>query len=236
MPEDHGDLGFNPRDLIKSKRVQMYLLPVRVLVSFSLLALIVGGPRRFFSVLPGQVFAGLFLLQIVFERVFMAPDLGGNEKDRGSMFVAFTGLALTYIAAVADWYWLRPHWSAWSFNWVWTLVGGSIFAIGMFIRISAIVTLGKFFTGSVRIHEGHEMIQTGLYRTLRHPAYLGLSVMTLGCVTIFASLLGYVSFVIIYIPCLMNRIKIEEQVLLEEFGDGYREYSRRTKRLVPFIY
>lgn len=226
----------NPRDLFKSKPVQMFLLPVRVIVSLSLIALVAGGPNRFFSELPGQVFAGLFLLQVVFERIFMAPDLGGSQKDRGSLFVAFTGLALTYVASVVDWYWVRPLWSPWPYHWVWLVIGGCVFAGGMVLRLVSMVTLGKFFTGSVRIHEGHEMIQHGPYRLLRHPAYLGLSIITLGCATLFASFMGYISFVILYIPGLMRRIKVEEEVLTEEFGDGYREYSRRTKRLVPFVY
>jgi protein-S-isoprenylcysteine O-methyltransferase Ste14 len=236
MLGDRKSISVTAHDLIRTKRLQMFLLPVRIMVAISLLAAVAGGPRRFFYELPGQVFSCLLVIQIIFERVFMSPDLGGSRKDRGSLVIAFSGLALTCMASVVDWYWLRPHWSLLPFNWIWVVVGASLYAGGMTFRLVAIISLGKFFTGSVRIHDGHEMIQSGPYRLVRHPAYLGLVVLTIGGITIFASLFGYLCFFLLFLPGLMQRIRVEEEVLTDEFGDGYREYCKRTKRLVPFIY
>jgi protein-S-isoprenylcysteine O-methyltransferase Ste14 len=41
---------------------------------------------------------------------------------------------------------------------------------------------------------------------------------------------------ILFVPILIWRIHHEEEMLLTEFGDGYRSYMRRTKRLIPLIY
>jgi protein-S-isoprenylcysteine O-methyltransferase Ste14 len=38
------------------------------------------------------------------------------------------------------------------------------------------------------------------------------------------------------IPVFLNRIRIEERMLIEEFGDAYREYRETTRKLIPFVY
>jgi len=38
------------------------------------------------------------------------------------------------------------------------------------------------------------------------------------------------------IPCFLFRIKIEENMLIEKFGDEYREYMKDTKKIIPFIF
>jgi len=39
-----------------------------------------------------------------------------------------------------------------------------------------------------------------------------------------------------FIPCFLYRIRIEERVLLEEFGNEYREHMKKTKKMIPYVY
>jgi protein-S-isoprenylcysteine O-methyltransferase len=115
-------------------------------------------------------------------------------------------------------------------------LGIALFAAGLALRWYAIVHLGRFFTVNVSIAADHRLIDTGPYRIVRHPSYTGALMAFLGlglCMANWASLLC------LLVPiCLvfLRRIHVEEAVLLEALGDQYRDYVRRTKRLIPAIY
>ncbi|MFQ5712267.1 MAG: methyltransferase family protein [Candidatus Geothermarchaeales archaeon] len=70
---------------------------------------------------------------------------------------------------------------------------------------------------------------------MRHPAYLGSLLLSPGIPLIFSSFYGFL-LILWIIPCFLYRIRIEESMLLEKFGDEYREYMKETKKIIPFIY
>jgi len=39
-----------------------------------------------------------------------------------------------------------------------------------------------------------------------------------------------------FVPLTLYRIGVEERMLIERFGDEYREYMKKTKKIIPFIY
>jgi protein-S-isoprenylcysteine O-methyltransferase Ste14 len=111
-----------------------------------------------------------------------------------------------------------------------------LFATGLALRWYAIVYLGRFFTVNVAIHSGHEIIDTGPYRLIRHPSYSGALLAFLG---LALGLDNWVSVALIELPVLwafLRRMRIEERALANGLGRPYTDYMRRTKRLVPFIY
>ena len=87
----------------------------------------------------------------------------------------------------------------------------------------------------VAIQPGQRLFTGGLYNTLRHPSYTGTFLTILGYGLALGNWLSLA--VMLLIPGLVYglRIAVEEAALLEAFGDEYRAYMRRTKRLVPFI-
>lgn len=114
--------------------------------------------------------------------------------------------------------------------------GLSLLITGVAIRWTAIYTLGKYFTGTVLIKEDHRLIQTGMYKHLRHPAYTGALIAHLGLGLSFSNWFSLVLSVVPYLVAVMYRIHVEEQALSEAFGEEYRSYSRSTKRLIPKLY
>ncbi len=114
--------------------------------------------------------------------------------------------------------------------------GVSLMLVGISIRWLAIFTLGKSFTGKIRILDDHRLVRTGLYRHVRHPAYAGALLAYVGFGFAFSN---WISFLLIFLPILFAavwRMRIEEQVLREVLGTEYLEYSAETKRLIPGIY
>jgi protein-S-isoprenylcysteine O-methyltransferase Ste14 len=108
--------------------------------------------------------------------------------------------------------------------------------IGIIFRFMAIKQLGRFFTVDVTIREGHQLMQKGFYKYVRHPSYAAslLSFFGFGL-----SVNNWISLGIVFISVLATfiyRMNVEEGALTAQFGEQYKDYIRKTKRLIPFIY
>ncbi|HTA65382.1 MAG TPA: isoprenylcysteine carboxylmethyltransferase family protein [Xanthomonadaceae bacterium] len=116
------------------------------------------------------------------------------------------------------------------------IAGLVVLTIGIVVRSTAIAQLGRFHTPNVAVRTDHRLLQTGLYRLVRHPSYLGALLAYLG----FSLALGnWLSMAVIMgvTPCLyLYRIHEEDAALLAAFGDTYRTYCARTRRLIPWLY
>jgi protein-S-isoprenylcysteine O-methyltransferase Ste14 len=104
---------------------------------------------------------------------------------------------------------------------------------GTLFREWAIFLLGRFFSRSVRIEQGHRLIQEGPYRWIRHPAYTGMLIMDTAIVLGLGTWAGAAFMLVIVLSATLYRIQVEEKALVEAFGDEYRVYMRRTWRLLP---
>ena len=112
---------------------------------------------------------------------------------------------------------------------------GLLFA-GIIIRWAAIYDLGKYFTSTVLIKDDHRLIQSGLYKHLRHPAYSGALLAHLGLGLSFSNWISLGCSLLPFILAASYRIHVEERALREAFGEAYVSYSRGTKRLIPKLF
>jgi protein-S-isoprenylcysteine O-methyltransferase Ste14 len=106
----------------------------------------------------------------------------------------------------------------------------------MIVRIIAVVSLGRMFTVDLSIRKDHQLKTDGLYRYIRHPAYLGLLLAFYG---LGLAMNNVICFFIVTIPItiiFVRRLRLEEALLEEEFGSIYISYRNKTKSLVPFVY
>jgi protein-S-isoprenylcysteine O-methyltransferase Ste14 len=99
----------------------------------------------------------------------------------------------------------------------------------------AIRTLGKFFD-RLTIKTDHQLVKDGIYSVVRHPIYSSYLLLFIGFCTMLQSLSGLGLLAVISIIWFGSRIQIEEQMLIDQFGDEYRNYQQQTKRLIPFVY
>lgn len=116
------------------------------------------------------------------------------------------------------------------------LLGITLLLSGIAIRWTAIYTLGKYFTCVVMIKEDHRIVQGGLYKHLRHPAYTGSLVGHLGFGLSFTNWFSIALSTIPYFVAALYRMRVEEQALRDSFGEEYVRYAERTKRLIPKLY
>jgi protein-S-isoprenylcysteine O-methyltransferase Ste14 len=95
-------------------------------------------------------------------------------------------------------------------------------------------TLGRNWSGTVTLKEGHELIVRGPYRLVRHPIYTGLLTMLIATVIQQGHIGGTIGFVFVFVSLLI-KLGEEEQVMLKQFPDEYAAYQQRVRRLIPFV-
>ena len=96
-------------------------------------------------------------------------------------------------------------------------------------------TLGRHFDLEVEVHGGHEIIDRGPYRIVRHPVYLGIAVHFIGACLATGNGLLIAGTLLGTFPALYLRAATEERLLRESLGPAYDAYARRVPMLVPGI-
>jgi protein-S-isoprenylcysteine O-methyltransferase Ste14 len=112
--------------------------------------------------------------------------------------------------------------------------GGITCALGLVVAIWSRRTLAGNWSSTVTFKQGHELIQTGPYRFVRHPIYTGILLMCLGTAIVVGRLQSWLGFLLL---CLGFWIKLkqEDSLLTRHFPNDYPAYRDRVKALVPFI-
>jgi protein-S-isoprenylcysteine O-methyltransferase Ste14 len=149
-----------------------------------------------------------------------------REKLTFNLFM-LCGVVMTF-GGIAEYY-LR-HLTLW---WP-TFLPGVVLSIASFvIRRSAIRALGKFWSVHVEMRETHEFIQSGPFQRARHPVYFSMILELTGLALVLNAWIMFAGVMLVFIPTMIVRVRIEESALLEQFGDAYRAYMRDTPAIVP---
>jgi len=126
---------------------------------------------------------------------------------------------------------------------MWVLSGGDglryagvvVLVVGTFFRLGPMLALGGRFSHFVAIQKDHPLETGGFYARIRHPSYLGLLLQFAGVAVVFRSIVG-MALVLFLLSLLVKRMDVEERFMAEQFGDPYRTYMARTKRLIRGLY
>jgi protein-S-isoprenylcysteine O-methyltransferase Ste14 len=105
---------------------------------------------------------------------------------------------------------------------------------GLTFCIWARLTLGRNWSGAITFKEGHELIERGPYRLVRHPIYTGLIAMFVATVIVLGHVAGIAGLVLLFVSFWI-KLSAEEKVMLKQFPDRYAAYQHRVKRIVPFV-
>ncbi len=113
-----------------------------------------------------------------------------------------------------------------------SLVGLAAMLAGIAIRRIARRDLGKHFSIALRTLDDHVLVTDGIYTHVRHPAYTGDLMFQLGLPLFFGSWRGLL-VILLLIPPILLRIRLEERLLTAKFGARYQEYRERSGALLP---
>jgi protein-S-isoprenylcysteine O-methyltransferase Ste14 len=176
----------------------------------------------------------LWVVSEILLLIFRRSKENNSNKDSGSLK---TLNFMIYISITAGVYISFTHFGhIYNYHYFLFLAGLVLIILGLIVRWTAIITLRRYFTVNVAIQTDHKIIQSGLYKYIRHPSYSGMLLSFLG---LGISLSNWVSLCIILFPIIFavtKRIQIEEQALRESFGKEYPDYSNSTRKLIPWLY
>lgn len=114
------------------------------------------------------------------------------------------------------------------------MIGLSFCAVGAIIAIWSRYMLGKNWSLSIQKKENHELVQNGIYKLVRHPIYTGLLLLIIGNAIIVGDYRAIIAVILVFIS-LWFKLKKEEKLLTDTFGNAYMIYKSRTRALIPFV-
>jgi protein-S-isoprenylcysteine O-methyltransferase Ste14 len=196
--------------------------------------------EKTFTAIFWTLLASMFLMRFWFAfRVWRTGERLRSDRtarQRMGFWASLTDwLFLLLLAAIVVHLWFRggnlrrfafpaPNW----LRWAGCALG--ITSVGLFAWAHAI--LGRFWSPHLQLRPSHQLITGGPYARIRHPIYSAIVgwLMSLGLVAA-----NWTSFVLAALAALHFLLKIqgEEKMMLEQFGDEYLEYMKRTGRLLP---
>ena len=118
-----------------------------------------------------------------------------------------------------------PGWTGW--------VGVVLLAVALTIHWQAYTTLGRSWSPKLDVRADQQLVTTGIYGVLRHPIYTGMILWALAHPLLFHNWIAGLAMLATFIPLFLIRIPREERMMVEHFGDAYREYMTHTGGIVP---
>lgn len=156
-----------------------------------------------------------------------------SSGDRGSLWLLYGLITLGYALSFSIGATKLGRVYPWN---TFFAMGMALAAIGLAVRIHSIQTLKQFFTYSVTKVDNQKIVESGLYKFIRHPGYLGQLMIFFG---ISISVSNWLSVLLMMVPVTVGylyRIQVEERFMLKEMGEDYLDYRSRTKKIIPMIY
>ncbi|MEP6921567.1 MAG: isoprenylcysteine carboxylmethyltransferase family protein [bacterium] len=193
------------------------------------------------TLLPTIVFVIVIACWFVFAATFLLrkkpPSAADQKRDPRSI----VGVALQALSYGVVWGFRRTSFTPMisagkAVEILLSIVAVAVAVIAVWVVIAAVKTLGKEWSITARVVEGHKLATMGPYRVVRHPIYTGM----LGMLVATGLALSYwpallVAIVICFIGTVI-RIRSEERLLREIFGSEFEVYSRSVPALVPGVY
>lgn len=227
---------------ISTKATQSLLLNVlsKYIIAFVFIGLLIFIPAGTLKFKNGWIFIAGLIIPMTFTLVYLLrkdPELLKKrtqlkEKEEAQKKYLKLSILLFIIAYIIPGLDYRYHWSSVPDWLVIVSLAGMIFGYGMFI---AAMLQNRYASRIIEIQDNQKLIDTGLYRIVRHPMYLAATILYTSSALVLGSY--YTLIPMFYLPFLLGyRIKNEEKILMEGLS-GYKDYMKRTRyRLIPYIW
>lgn len=193
--------------------------------------------------MPDLIFRIAYFAGIVVEMFIRAPLERQRRKTRvassqvsqqerlilGLLFLGMFVLPLVY--ALTPWLdfanYELPDWAGW--------LGVGLLAGALLVFYQAHRDLGRNWSPSLQVFEGHKLVTHGIYNSIRHPMYASQWLWILAQMLLLQNWLAGVAGALCFLPLYFMRVPREEQMMLQQFGEEYRAYMQRTGRVVPRV-
>jgi protein-S-isoprenylcysteine O-methyltransferase Ste14 len=161
--------------------------------------------------------------------------VGGERGLREMVLLAmsFAGLGVVpFVFVVAGW----PAVATYAFQPPLAVLGTLVFAAALWLFYRTHHDLGRSWSVTLEIRDAHALVTSGVYARVRHPMYSAFFLWAIAQALLLpnwvAGFAGLIGFGILF----AGRVGREEEMMLKTFGDDYRAYMARTRRIVPGVY
>jgi protein-S-isoprenylcysteine O-methyltransferase Ste14 len=177
------------------------------------------------------VFGGMFLFH---KKPPAAPEAKKDPRSR-------VGIVLQSIGYLLVWSLQRTHFTPivpmpQFAEVVLALVTMAISTASVWISFAAIRTLGKQWSFQARLVQGHKLIVSGPYRLVRHPIYTGMFGKLLATGLALSHWIGLLPAIVMFAIGTAIRVRSEEKLLREAFGDDFAAYTRYVPAVFPRLF
>jgi len=107
--------------------------------------------------------------------------------------------------------------------------------LGLGLAIWSRRTLGDNWSSTVNLKRGHELVERGPYRFVRHPIYTAILLMSLGTAVAFDRLSCFIGLVPLFLGFWI-KLRQEESLMTRQFPEAYPLYKARVRALVPLLF
>jgi protein-S-isoprenylcysteine O-methyltransferase Ste14 len=188
-----------------------------------------------------DIFTAIYFVGIVLEIAVRAPHNQKRKAEKmserrittqektllGLLLVGMVILPVVY--ATTSWLdfasYARPSWVGW--------VGVAFLAGALFVFWRAHADLGANWSPSLEIREKHELITRGIYGVIRHPMYASQWLWVIAQALLLQNWLAGCIDLVVFVPFYFLRVRAEERMMLDSFGDQYRDYMSKVGGVIP---
>lgn len=167
----------------------------------------------------------------IFQPVYKPIDGTAPPRDRGTAAQIVWSVYLTQFLGILEALYVRyPR----SFEWdAVTSIALVLMLAGLGLRVWAVLTLGRFFTWFITVYDDHQVIRSGPFRFIRHPAYCGALLLFTSTLLFVHAWIGATLSFAFQLFAYVRRIRYEEAEMIERLGERYVTYTREVRALVP---
>jgi len=127
-----------------------------------------------------------------------------------------------------------PFWLVNTVSWR-VVVSTLLFLLAALLSWTATRTLGRQLRFDAAIGTEHELVRSGPYRVMRHPIYCSMLCLLWGIGLIAAPLWLFVAATVVFLIGTEIRVRIEDGLLSNRFGEAFEQYRRQTRAYLPFL-
>jgi protein-S-isoprenylcysteine O-methyltransferase Ste14 len=188
--------------------------------------------ERYVIIAPWIVLALVWLAAAPFSRKTVQSE--GMRSRLSYVLPIAVGAAFVFSKSAARMFpWLDSR--LWSESAVLTWLGIAIEYAGVAFALWARAQLGRLWSGTITLKEGHRLVTNGPFAIARHPIYTGALVGALGVAMATGFVKALLAFVLLAMGFSLKASK-EDALLAAQFGEEHRAYRKRVARLVPFVW
>jgi protein-S-isoprenylcysteine O-methyltransferase Ste14 len=190
--------------------------------------------------LPTLVFVVVMICWFVFAGAFLLRKKPPSPPDRKREPGSLVGVALQGVSYGLVWGVRRAMFTPVVSNEPIAIVSGVLAMAAaissVWLTTTAVKTLGKEWSLTARLVEGHKLATTGPYALVRHPIYTGMLGMLLATGLAISHWAALLAALVVFLIGTTIRIRSEEKLLREAFGEQFESYARNVRAIVPGLY